>query len=364
MFMKRFVLHIILSIITLCTATAAAPTASALKFDTLHHDFGTIREQDGKVSHTFGFVNAGRKPVVILTVQTTCGCTVASFSKRPVMPGQRGEITLTYNPADRPGVFTRDADVYGSDRTILATLRIEGNVEPRERSIAELYPFDLGGGLRSSATFVPFGYVAHGEPKQSYIDIANTSSRDIKLNIKWLQSSGLLSAEMPSTLSPGGRGEIRLTYSAAEGSGRCATADDMMSIEVDGRESDYRLTTNAIVVSQYRPDAKFPAPQANIDRNTVSFGTVRHSAGTQTITAAIGNNGGEPLRIDAVETVAGISAGLAPGTLIAPGDELQFVIVLNPSQAGYGFMSQRIRIFTNDPVRPMRQIRITATIED
>ncbi|MFR6415865.1 MAG: DUF1573 domain-containing protein [Alistipes shahii] len=59
-------------------------------------DFGTIRESDGRVSHTFTGVNRGDKPLVILDVVTSCGCTVPEFSRQPDHPrAARRRITVT-----------------------------------------------------------------------------------------------------------------------------------------------------------------------------------------------------------------------------------------------------------------------------
>ena len=370
--MRVKILFILLTIIAFASAPVFAGRVggpdSPLRFDAASHDFGTIRESDGKVSHTFRFRNVSRKPVVIIAVQTSCGCTVPEFSKRPVMPGDEGEITLTYNPADRPGPFTRDAEVYAADRHVVATLRVEGSVEPRPRSVEELYPFDLGGGVRASAVFVPFGYVSHGEPKQSYIDIVNTSPRAVGFAVRAVERSGLLTIAAPSRLEAGGKGEIRLEYLAPSGCGLNMTADDAAEIAVDGSVSAQRLTANAIVVEKYAPAAKFPAPQAQLNKNIANFGTVKHSSDVRAVPLTIANNGGDALLVYGVEFsgegAEAVSATLAAGLTVDGGESEEFELLLTPSLADYGFMTVRMRIFTNDPVRPMRQVRVTAAVEE
>ena len=64
---------IFLILLTLCALTASAQEHLSFRPDTW--DFGTIRETDGRVSHTFTGVNRGDKPLVILDVVTSCGCT-------------------------------------------------------------------------------------------------------------------------------------------------------------------------------------------------------------------------------------------------------------------------------------------------
>lgn len=366
--MKTKLVYILLILLALCPGAVRAAGDSPLKFDAPSHDFGTIREADGRVSHTFNFVNISDKPVVIIAVQTSCGCTVPEFSRRPVMPGEAGAITLTYNPADRPGVFSRDADVYAADRTVIATLHIEGSVEPRPRSIAEMYPFSLGGGVRASAMFVPFGYVSHGETKQSYIDIVNTSAREVALSVRPLTSSGLLTIHAPSRLAAGAKGEIRMEYAVPADCGRYMTADDAAEVRVDGRAAEIRLTANAIVVEKYAPASEFPAPQAQLNKNIANFGTVKRSASVRRLRLTMDNTGGDVLTVDAVECTGegaeALTTTLAAGTRIEGGESAGFDVVLHPDRAECGFLSLRMRIFTNDPVRPMRQIRVTAAIEE
>lgn len=102
MTLKRFIPLIIL---TLYAVTAAAQ--SQLTFSCQEWDFGTIREADGPVSHTFTGENTGDRPLVILDVVTSCGCTVPDFSKRPILPGQKADIGVRFDPATGRAVFRR-----------------------------------------------------------------------------------------------------------------------------------------------------------------------------------------------------------------------------------------------------------------
>ena len=138
----------ILFIISLLPSLAQTP---ALRFDTLTWDFGTVAEAGGRVTHRFGFANRSGRPVVVTDAVATCGCTVPVYSKRPVLPGERSEIAVTFDPMNRPGRFDKAVSVFTSESGDPIRLRITGRVTPRERSVEELYPCDLGGGLRAAA---------------------------------------------------------------------------------------------------------------------------------------------------------------------------------------------------------------------
>ena len=104
--------HILLTLLALCAFATAAQAQLVFTPDTW--DFGTIRETDGRVSHTFTGENRGNTPVVILDVVTTCGCTVPQFTKRPIRPGEKTTVKVTFDPANRPGAFTKELGVYSS----------------------------------------------------------------------------------------------------------------------------------------------------------------------------------------------------------------------------------------------------------
>ena len=89
---------------------------SGLVFDRPAWDFGTIRETDGPVTHRFVCRNEGEHPEVILQVTTTCGCTTPRYTRKPILPGEEAEITVTYDPANRPGNFSRKLAVFTADR--------------------------------------------------------------------------------------------------------------------------------------------------------------------------------------------------------------------------------------------------------
>lgn len=106
----------------------------SVRFEETSHDFGTIAEEGGPVSCVFPFVNEGDDPLVIISATAQCGCTKPSFPQKPVAPGKKGEIKVTYNPQGRPGEFIKEVKVKTNDkknRTI--KLKISGVVLPYRR---------------------------------------------------------------------------------------------------------------------------------------------------------------------------------------------------------------------------------------
>lgn len=60
------------------------------------HDYGTI-QKGGDGNCEFTFTNNGNEPLILSNVKASCGCTVPTWTKEPVMPGKNGTIKVRYN---------------------------------------------------------------------------------------------------------------------------------------------------------------------------------------------------------------------------------------------------------------------------
>ena len=346
----------ILFIISLLPSLAQTP---ALRFDTLTWDFGTVAEAGGRVTHRFGFANRSGRPVDAVA---TCGCTVPVYSKRPVLPGERSEIAVTFDPMNRPGRFDKAVSVFTSESGDPIRLRITGRVTPRERSVEELYPCDLGGGLRAAATSHAFGYVRHAQPQRSVIGLVNVSSEPIELTLRYGRRSGRLTASVPARLVAGERASFDFGYDLPAGCGVYGTLEDEIGLSVDGAPVADWIVVSGIAVDNPLLYSDNSAPKAEISENIVKFGPVKRSSGPSTKWISLRNTGERPLTVRAVESRV-FGCTLRPGMRIAAGGEAQVGIRLTPSDCEYGVAVERIRIVTDDPERPMLTVRATAVIE-
>lgn len=114
--------------ILLATGMASAQKKAVIAADETSHDFGQIKEADGKVSTTFVVKNTGEAPLVITRVIASCGCTTPEWTKEPIAPGKTGEIKITYDPKGRPGPFSKTISVYSNGKTGSFILTIRGEV--------------------------------------------------------------------------------------------------------------------------------------------------------------------------------------------------------------------------------------------
>ncbi len=113
------------------TATPTTPAttlkADDMAFSDLNHDFGTVLEGPDATCK-FTFTNKGNEPLVIQKAQASCGCTVPTYSKDPIAPGQTGTIDVAFHTAGKPaGPFNKTITVTSNAGTKI--LNIKGSVE-------------------------------------------------------------------------------------------------------------------------------------------------------------------------------------------------------------------------------------------
>ena len=112
--MKKILL--ILSLLVLSFSAFAQGENNAVKsgvlFDKKVFDFGDVLRENKNYTCTFIVENQTDKPLVLLSVKTSCSCLKASYVRRPLKIGQSTEIVMTLEAAKmEPGVFNRVVEV-------------------------------------------------------------------------------------------------------------------------------------------------------------------------------------------------------------------------------------------------------------
>ncbi|MBU3676508.1 MAG: DUF1573 domain-containing protein [Chitinophagaceae bacterium] len=95
------------------------------------YDFGKIKEGE-KVRHAYQVKNVGTSPLLIANVQASCGCTVPSFPKNPIAPGETGEVTLEFNSEGRPGSVMKNALIIANADNAPFSIGFTAEVEPKK----------------------------------------------------------------------------------------------------------------------------------------------------------------------------------------------------------------------------------------
>ncbi|CAM3372518.1 DUF1573 domain-containing protein [Elizabethkingia occulta] len=90
-------------------------------------NFGDVKKGD-HVEHTYTVTNTGDKPLVISTVKPGCGCTVPEYTKDPILPGQKGKVTLKFDSSSFEGLQNKYAEVYTNTEKSPVVLNFSANV--------------------------------------------------------------------------------------------------------------------------------------------------------------------------------------------------------------------------------------------
>lgn len=99
--MKRIILYIGLAIASMGLTSVSFGQAAEfvqgakLSLDKEVHDYGKIKKgADG--SCYFTITNTGTEPLTITNAKGSCGCTVPSWPKEPIIPGESAKMKVTY----------------------------------------------------------------------------------------------------------------------------------------------------------------------------------------------------------------------------------------------------------------------------
>lgn len=101
-----------------------------IKFDKTVHNFGTFSEKTPVQTAVFAFTNIGKAPLIINQAIASCGCTIPSYTKEPIMPGEKGTVKVTYNGKGKfPGHFKKSISIRTNGKVEMVRLYIEGDMK-------------------------------------------------------------------------------------------------------------------------------------------------------------------------------------------------------------------------------------------
>ncbi len=111
-------------------SNAAKSKLAAFQWDKVEYDFKDIT-QNVPATATFKFKNTGSVPLVISNAVGSCGCTVPTWPRDPIAPGETAEIKAVYNAAN-PGPFNKAVTVYANVENGNSVVTIKGSVSAAE----------------------------------------------------------------------------------------------------------------------------------------------------------------------------------------------------------------------------------------
>lgn len=141
--MKKIACGMMLVAALMCAGVAVAAPVEKMKtpveqvegpgirFEKTVHDYGTI-EQGSNGDCEFVFENNGTEPLILSNVRSSCGCTVPSWPREPIMPGKKSSIKVHYD-TNRVGGISKSITVSTNGTPERIVLSIRGSVTPRKK---------------------------------------------------------------------------------------------------------------------------------------------------------------------------------------------------------------------------------------
>ncbi len=149
----------------------------------------------------FNFKNTGDKPVKIISVQTSCGCTTATLAKTTYAPGESGELKAEIDLRNRTGWQEKTITVTTDDAPASpVTLNLRVNIP----QLVEIAP-----------RLLVWSHDSKGEPKEVTI----SAGTDVAITIRDLVYSPQFTVEQ-ITDAPGRRYRLRITPHSTQASFR------------------------------------------------------------------------------------------------------------------------------------------------
>ena len=201
--MKRIILIINLLVVACLTGWSQAQ----ISLDKKVHDFGAVLWKN-PVTATFTITNSGNKPLVISNVTTSCGCTIANWTKTPIAPGKTGVVSSTFD-TKALGRFQKSIGIYSnaSERPIYLAIRGEVTADPKNYTVT--HPYEIGP-IRLDKESLEFDDAHKGDKLEMDLLVANTTEAVYTPVLMHLPPY-LSAVAIPEKIARGRSGKIRVT---------------------------------------------------------------------------------------------------------------------------------------------------------
>lgn len=333
-----------------------------LTFQEKVFDFGMVREEAGPVIHIFEFENTSERPIKIMAVKPSCGCTTPDWSKETVKPGSKGFVTAKFDPTSRPGFFNKTLTITTDYSSEAIVLNIKGSVSLKGDN--SVFREAKGSWRLISASFNMGKVLIKDEMTWKDFEILNASEKEIAVTAPAVAPSYIKVIVTPAALKPGERGVIRIGYN-----GKMKNAYGFHSDNVEFITDDESMPRKSFSVQATLEDY-FPilsneevtkAPKLWLSETALDLGRFSSSSSIEK-QITLSNTGKKELSIRSIQTNCQCITATAQTMAIASGKSTALTIRFDPADRK-GTQQKYITIYSNDPVNPVQRISIAAYVE-
>lgn len=343
---------------------SVAQVAKPLQFREETFDFGDIQEKEGPVTHQFEFTNMADRPVKILNVKPSCGCTTPDWSREPIQPGKTGFIQARFNPKGRPGHFSKSLTVTTDADASTIVLHIRGSVIVEGRNPLADYGTVNGSWRLKNASF-NFGkiYLKDEFVVREYPFINNGTKPVTYLN-KHDGPDYIRVSVTPETVAPGEKGIMKISYNGKM-KNQYGFQSDNVTLHTDDEQQPKKSFSVFATLEDFfpplKPEEAAKAPKLQVAESTVDFGRITQK---QVIEKEVifTNTGKSNLQVRAIQSNCTCVTAEFKDKAVKSGASTTVKISFNP-QDRKGTQQKAITIYSNDPVNPVQRVTLTGYVE-
>ena len=353
--MKR-ILTVLYAFVATVSVAVAQPRFSS---NTETHSFGQI-EWKHPVTAQYTVTNTGDRPLVLTDVEPDCACTVAQWTKTPIAPGAKGNISVTFD-AKALGHFQKSVAIYCNAQPHLVYLKFDGEVVQEIKDFTKTHPY-LIGQIRIDKNSLDFPDMQEGEHPVMHIGVVNLSDRPYEPVLMHLPTYLQASAE-PAVLQKGEKGIITLTLNSEKltdfGLTQASVYLSRFSGDKVGEENE--IPVSAILLpdfSELSEAEKANAPAISLSAKDIDLSPVLAKKSKARQDIIVTNTGRSPLLISKLQVFhPAVGVSLKKGVL-QPGESTRLRVTVEKRNIGKKRRHLRLLMITNDPVQPKVEINI------
>lgn len=359
--MKRILQTIALFFLIAAFNTGFVHGQSKITFEKMEHNFGSFLESEGVKTTTFKFKNTGNAPLILNSVNASCGCTTPKWTREPVAPNGSGEITVSYDPKNRPGSFSKSITVGSNAENSSVILTVSGQVEQKEKTLAEKYPREIGS-LRAETNHISFAQLKKNAVETKELELINDTDKPVKAELQTVPAHITVKVT-PETIPAKGKGIMSVTYDTKLAD-TYGFASHRIYLSLDGSK-DYKNSVGVSATieedfSQLTPAQLASAPVAQFNTLNFDFGDMK-DGDKKEYTFNLTNSGKSDLQIRNVRSSCGCAAVAPSKKMVAPGETVPIKVTFD-SRGKRGRQNKSITVITNDPKNPTSTLRISCNV--
>lgn len=310
----------------------------------------------------FIITNTGNKPLVITDVQTDCDCSVPVWTRQPIAPGRKGEISIRFD-ARQMGHFLKNVAVYCNAEPHLIYLKFDGSVVEKITDYAQLNYTRIGDVAIEKST-LDFPDVHKGDVSTMELGVINLSDHPYEPVLMHLPPY-IKMTRNPAVLQKGEKGTITLKLDAGKlhGMGLTQTSLYLARFPGDKVSDENEIPLNVVLLPDFSKLSQYELSRAadiKLSANQIDFSEILKRKRKASQYIFVTNTGKSPLHIGALQVFHPAVSVKLKKNVLQPGETAKLKVMLDSRLIGKRRSHLRLLIITNSPAHPKELIDLKA----